>query len=91
MAATVYLNGRTLAWHQGWDDPFDVNLKSAWKTGGPNVLAVLVENTVSEGRITAPVFLQERMSPRGILLYSWAEVWQNRRKRRRNRLSQLTG
>ena len=43
--ATVYLNGRKLASHEGWDDPFDVDLKLAWKEGGPNVLAVLVENT----------------------------------------------
>ena len=57
--ATVYLNGQKLASHQGWDLPFDVNLASAWKAGGPNVVAVLVENTAGEGGITAPVFLQE--------------------------------
>ncbi len=53
--ATVYLNGQKLAVHQGWDDPFDVDLKAAWKKGGPNVLAVLVENTAGMGGITGPV------------------------------------
>jgi len=58
--ATVYLNGQKLTSHEGWDDPFDVELKPAWKAGGPNVLAVLVENTAGAGGITAPVFLQEK-------------------------------
>jgi len=57
--ATVYLNGRKLVEHVGWDDPFDVDLKPAWKGGGPNVLAVLVENTAGIGGITAPVLLQK--------------------------------
>ena len=56
--ATVYLNGQKLATHMGWDDPFEAPLKSAWKTGGPNFLAVLVENTAGAGGITAPVYLQ---------------------------------
>ena len=55
--ATVYLNGRRLVHHEGWDDPFDVDLSPAWKEGGPNDLAVLVENTDGAGGITAPVYL----------------------------------
>ena len=35
--ATVYLNGQKLAQHNGWDDPFDVDLAPAWKAGGANV------------------------------------------------------
>jgi beta-galactosidase len=57
--ATVYLNGQKLTSHMGWDDPFDVDLKPAWKSGGPNLLAVRVENTAGPGGITAPVSLQE--------------------------------
>jgi beta-galactosidase len=57
--ATVYLNGQKLAAHMGWDDPFDVDLSPAWNSGGPNRLAVLVENTAGAGGITAPVSLQE--------------------------------
>lgn len=56
--ATVYLNGRRLAHHEGWNDPFDVDLAPAWKAGGPNELAVLVENTAGAGGITAPVRLE---------------------------------
>ena len=56
--ATVYLNGQRLTHHDGWDDPFDVDLTAAWKTGGPNVLAVLVENTNGGGGITGAVSLQ---------------------------------
>jgi len=57
--AVVYLNGQRLASHKGWDVPFDVDLKPAWKAGGPNALAILVENTAGAGGITAPVLLQE--------------------------------
>ena len=56
--ATVYLNGQRLAYHEGWDDPFDVPLGAAWKVNGPNVLAVLVENTAGGGGIIGPVLLQ---------------------------------
>ncbi len=48
---TVFLNGKQLAHHEGWSEPFEVSLDSAWKTGGPNVLAVLVENTDGGGGI----------------------------------------
>lgn len=55
--ATVYLNGQKLAQHSGWDSAFDVPLGSAWKAGGPNVVAVLVENVGGAGGIGA-AFLQ---------------------------------
>ncbi len=54
---TVYLNGRQVARHVGWSEPFDVSLDDAWKPGGPNSLAVLVQNTDGAGGITAPVTL----------------------------------
>ncbi len=67
--ATVYLNGRRLTRHEGWNDPFDVDLTPAWKEGGPNELAVLVENTAGAGGITRPVYLEKmegtRLGPRG--------------------------
>jgi beta-galactosidase len=49
---TVYLNGKMLLKHEGWDEPFDVPLDSAWNAGGPNVLAVVIQNTDGEGGIT---------------------------------------
>ena len=55
--ATVYLNGRRLAHHDGWTSSFDVSLDAAWKQGGPNNLAVLVQNIDGGGGITGDVTL----------------------------------
>ncbi len=55
--ADVYLNGVHLTHHEGWDEAFDASLDSAWKLGGPNVLAVLVQNTAGGGGITSLVML----------------------------------
>ncbi|HEX8464470.1 MAG TPA: beta-galactosidase GalA [Abditibacterium sp.] len=55
--AVVYLNGQRLLRHEGWDEPFDVPLKAAWKPGGPNVLVVLVQNTGGGGNV-GPTFLR---------------------------------
>ena len=51
--AAVFLNGRRLLYHEGADAPFEVTLDSgsAWNLGGPNALAVLVENTGGPGGI----------------------------------------
>ena len=57
--ATVYLNGRRLVHHEGWNDPFDVDLGPAWKEGALNELAVLVENSDGPGGITGPVCLDD--------------------------------
>ncbi|HEV2473941.1 MAG TPA: beta-galactosidase, partial [Chthonomonadales bacterium] len=55
--ATVYVNGVKLIYHRGWSEPFDVPLDSVWKEGGPNVAAVLVENTYGVGGI-GPAYVQ---------------------------------
>lgn len=47
--ATVYLNGRRLAHHEGFALPFDVPVSGVWHDSTPNVLAVLVENTRTKG------------------------------------------
>ncbi len=47
--ATVFLNGKQLVHHEGWNDAFDVPLDTAWQRGQPNVLTVLVENTAGAG------------------------------------------
>ncbi len=49
--ATVYLNGKRIQNNTAWNQPFAVNLDSAWVNGGPNVLAVLVQNTGGSGGI----------------------------------------
>ena len=56
--ATVYLNGKPLATHEGYGRPFDVPLDAAWNDAGPNELAVLVENTDGTGGISGPVSLE---------------------------------
>jgi beta-galactosidase len=53
----IYLNGKLMDSHQGWSTPFRVDLDSAWKTGGPNVLVVRVENTGGPGGIYGDVML----------------------------------
>ncbi len=65
--ATVYLNGKMLTHHEGWNDPFEVPLDAAWNAAGPNTLVVLVENTAGGGGITAPVTLgvSAASGPRG--------------------------
>jgi hypothetical protein len=49
--AVVYLNGKRLFSHLGWNAPFDVPVRAAWKPGKPNILAILVQNTASGGGI----------------------------------------
>ena len=51
--ADVYLNGQKLAHHEGWNTEFLVPLDSAWKVGGPNVLAILVQNTAGGGDVVS--------------------------------------
>ena len=47
--ATVYLNGKKLLHHEGWNEPFEVSLDSGWKEEGENRISVLVENTDRAG------------------------------------------
>ena len=56
--ATVFLNGKQVAAHQGWGQPFDAPLDAVWNANGPNTLAVGVENTDGGGGIQGAVTLQ---------------------------------
>ncbi len=64
---TVYVNGHKMLYHEGWNDSFDINLDSVWKDGGPNQLAVLVENTYAGGNIKETYLLtlgqEEKVPP----------------------------
>ncbi len=53
--ADIYLNGVKLAHHEGWETAFEVPLETAWKTGGPNVLAILVQNLQGAGGLGSSV------------------------------------
>jgi beta-galactosidase len=53
--ATVYLNGRKLARHEGWNIPFKVSLEGLDTMRRPLELTVFIENYSNEGGIDQPV------------------------------------
>jgi beta-galactosidase len=61
---TIYFNGKKLMYHQGWNESFQVSLDEAWKEGGPNELAVLVENTDGPGGIWETVLASAGAKPK---------------------------
>lgn len=69
--ATVFLNGKRLAYHKGWNEAFDVTLDTAWRETGPNDLLVLVENTDNSGGIYAPVVLSSNLQAAGTPVTGW--------------------
>jgi beta-galactosidase len=74
--ATVFLNGALLGTHVGASQPFDISpLDPAWRTNGPNVLAVAVQNTGGAGGLLGPVLLQSgsQIPPPGASVTQW--VW----------------
>ncbi len=68
--AKVYLNGKLLHSHHGWSSPFKVNLDSAWKAGGPNILVVRVQNTAGPGGIYGDVSLGRVSVPKSNQYFS---------------------
>lgn len=61
--ATVFVNGKKMVYHEGWNEPFDVSLKNVWRTDGDNVVYVLVENQGGGGGIQAPANVQVVTAP----------------------------
>ena len=57
-SGAVFLNGKQLADNVGINMDYHVNLDPAWKEGGPNELAVRVQNTSGAGGVLGPVTLQ---------------------------------
>ncbi|MDR3709883.1 MAG: beta-galactosidase GalA [Capsulimonadaceae bacterium] len=75
---TVYLNGTRLGHHEGWSDPFDLSVGTAWQNGRPNVIAVLVRNTAGAGGLGGPVILatgERPVRPEAAVHYD-ASAWQ---------------
>lgn len=62
--AVVFLNGRFLAAHEGWNDPFDIAIGPNMAPG-ENVLVVLVRNGDGPGGITGPVWVGVPQPERG--------------------------
>ena len=69
--ATVFLNGRQVAAHNGWGQAFDAPLDAAWHTNGTNTLAVLVENTDNGGGIQGAVTLKAVKAGDEIAVTGW--------------------
>ena len=55
----VYLNGKFVGCHKGWNDPFDLDLTPHVIAGKPNCLAVRVYDGAGQGGIYRPVLLLE--------------------------------
>lgn len=53
--ATVFINGKQVAHHDGWNQPFEVNITDAETLKHPVELAVFIENYSNEGGIDQPV------------------------------------
>ncbi|BDI32717.1 beta-galactosidase [Capsulimonas corticalis] len=53
----IYVNGKKLATHSGWDQAFSVPLDGVLLPGKPNILSVLVQNTNGPGGVLKPVTL----------------------------------
>jgi len=78
--ATVFLNGKRLLYHSGWNEAFDVDISSAVKANGPNVLAMLVENTAGIGGVIGSATVADKGEKYHIpyLAYSFNDSkWQN--------------
>ena len=53
--ATVFLNGRQLARHEGWNQPFEISLDRLDTLQRPLVLTLFIENYTNEGGVDRPV------------------------------------
>ncbi len=66
----VYLNGKLIAPSVGLNADMTVPLDAAWHEGGPNVLAVAVQNTGGPGGLTGEVRLDSGLED-GPLVTGW--------------------
>ena len=57
-SGTVYLNGKQIAANVGLNSDTTISLDGVWKEGGPNILAVAVQNTGGPGGLTGEVRLE---------------------------------
>ena len=80
----VYLNGKQIAASVGLNSDVSLSLDAAWHEGGPNVLAVAVQNTGGPGGLTGEVNLKAGLE-NGTPITNWkmhggltlpAKTWQ---------------
>jgi beta-galactosidase len=53
---TVFVNGKEIAHHTGWNQPFNASLDGVLTANTPTVVTVFVENTSGTGGIAKPVY-----------------------------------
>jgi beta-galactosidase len=53
--ATIFINGKEITKHDGWNQPFEVNITDAATLKAPIRLTVFIENYSNEGGIDQPV------------------------------------
>jgi len=68
--ATVYINGRKIARHEGWNVPFEISLGGIDSLQKPLELTLFLENYSNEGGIDRPV--RANYTGAGISLTGWS-------------------
>ncbi len=69
-SGTVYLNGKQIAANVSLNSDTTISLDRVWKEGGPNILAVAVQNTGGPGGLTGEVRLEAGLED-GIPITGW--------------------
>lgn len=67
--ATVFINGKQVAQHKGWNSPFAVEVNDAVTLQKPIVLTLFIENYSNEGGIDQPVKINSIGD--GLILNNW--------------------
>ena len=67
----VFVNGKRMIEHRGYNDPFGMNLDPVWNAKGRNELLVLVQNTDGPGGITGAVALTGNSPSEGTPVTGW--------------------
>lgn len=70
--AIVFLNGKELVAHDGYNTSFEGSMDSAWVPDGPNYLAVLVQNTYGGGGVEGTVSVESRPTGEGPPIQGWS-------------------
>lgn len=67
---TVFVNGKEIAHHAGWNEPFNASLDGVLKANEPAVVSVFVENTANVGGIAKPVYFTN-YTGEGVSIGEW--------------------